>query len=194
MRKKIFVIVLIVFIGIVFFLFLGGDKKKPVKQTAPTPIPIPSDFDKNYSNFNYLSPGKSTYNDVVSINGKPKTSSAFGKKTKLTYLTPNQDYENLVVLDNNTVTYAYEYVFSTYRGVLSEYLKTYGNQLKLYSKDPDGFDWYIFLGSGIGVEAADNLVTRVLYFIPQDKNSFMTNIAKDVGLSETPIEEIGEPF
>lgn len=190
--KKILIIVGVILIIVLIAILISGGGKKETGRTLPTPIPLPSGYEENYSNMNYLRPGKSTIDETIKVNGQPKTTSSFGSKTTLAYNTPNSSYENIAVFENGILQYALEYVYSSYRGFLSDYIKTYGSPVVLYSEAQDRFDWYLFLDKGIGIESSNNDITRVLYFIPQDKNTFLSGVGKDLGIVENPPEEQGE--
>lgn len=191
--KKILMIVTIIFIVIIIAVALST-KKSEKTLIFPTPIPLPSGYDQNYSNMNYLKPGESTIEDTIKINGIPKARSSFGENTELIYETPNSSYTNTAVFKNNVLQYAVEHVFSSYRGFLSDYLKTYGTPLLLYSKNEEGFDWYVFLEHGVGIESSNDEITKILYFVPQDKNSFLETVGSEVGISEEPLDPIEEVF
>lgn len=184
------VLVFIVFASAISIYFFPN-KTGP----APKPIPLPSSFEKNYNNFNYLIPGKSTYEDVVKLNGAPYSSKEEGGKTILLYRTPNSTYDNTVVLENNVVEYAIEYVYSSYRGLYSDYLKKLGNpDLSLYLDNPDQPSWFVFLSKGVAIESSNDEITRIVYFIPQSKEQFMNGVGKLLNLKDTPPAIQGEPL
>lgn len=140
-------------------------------------------FSQNYSNINKLTPGKSTYSEVLKKNGKPVSEKVDAYTTTLAFETPNSTFENIAVLKNNILEYAVEYVYSSYRGAYSDYTNKYGApELHLYSDM--GYDWYIFLNEGVGVEASNNEITRIVYFTPQEKSEFINNIATPLNMSE----------
>ena len=197
MKTKIFfigallLILFVIFSLILFVIF--SYKNRGEKPVLPTPIPIPTDFNIDYSKINLLQPGKSSFNDVIKTVGHPYSSSSFGTKRVLYYQTPSLDFKNMVILEKDVVVYALEYVFGNYRGNYNSYVYSYGQpSLSLY--DPKSyFNWYIFLKSGIGIESSNNEVTAVLYFIPQSESGFLSSVAKDLGLlKESP--EKDEPL
>lgn len=155
---------------------------------TPTPIPVPSDFNRDYSNLNKLIPGKSTIVDVEKINGFPSSTRTSGTQTTMYYPTPSKEHSNVVVLENGTVKYALDNVFGNYRGNYGDYSKTYGQpDMHLYNSEPGNyFDWYVFLKYGFGIENSIGGITRIVYFAPQSKESFMDTIAVDIGLLATP--------
>lgn len=193
--KKILIIIAALLIAALIAVFIST--KEPMgTQVLPTPVPLPSDYDKNYSNMNYLKPGKSTIGETIKINGRPKTKSSFGSKVTLAYATPNSSHLNTVVFKNNILQHAIEYVYSSYRGHLSDYIKTYGTPGRLFSNEEDGLDWHLFFENGIGIESSNNDITRVLYFIPQDKKSFLETVGKELEITEAPpmpVEEVLVP-
>lgn len=175
----------------IFMSFFSPFNNKP--QAKPSVVAIPSDFKKDYSRIIYLVPGKSTYNDTLQLLGSPISETSDKNKTVLAYSTPNPDFKNVVVLENGVVNFATEYVYSTYRGTYPNYIKKYGQpDLNLYSKVGEGYDWFIFLKKGIGVESSNNEITRIVYFVPQDKNSFINNIASFLSLLQIRPEPQGE--
>lgn len=186
--KKGLVILLILIFVFALFLLISGLKNSPRKQPANTgPIPVPSDFNVDYSHLNKLIPGKSTREDVEKINGLPSSASTFGNNTILYYPTPSSQYKNTVAIENGKVKYAIENVFGEYRRTYESYVKAYGQpDLHLYNSNGDYFEWFIFLRFGVGVENSAGGITRILYFVPQSKDDFMNGLAKDVGLSLDP--------
>lgn len=171
--------------------FFFPTNRKP--QAKPPVVPVPSDFKRDYSRIIYLIPGKSTREDVLKMLGSPVSETIDKKRTVFNYPTPNSSFVNIVVLENGVVSFAVEYVFSTYRGVYSDYATKYGQpELNLYSSDGVGPDWFIFLKKGIGVGSSNNEINRVVYFVPQDKNSFVNNIASFLNLSQIRTEPQGE--
>lgn len=159
----------------------------------PPVIPVPTDVKKDYSRIIYLTPGKSTYDDVLKTLGSPVSETNVGGKRVLNYPTPNTSFENVVVLQDNIESFAVEHVYSSYRGVYSDYTKKLGQpDLHLYSKTEEGFDWYIFLNKGLGIESSNNEITRIVYFVPQDKSSFMGSVGGFLGLLQAPPEPQGE--
>lgn len=177
-----------VFIFISFFFPLNRkDQKKP-----PV-IPVPSDFKKDYSKINLLEPGKSTHEDVLRLLGTPVSQGEYKNKTVLYYPTPNLSFKNTVVVEKNIVSFAVEHAYRGLRGNYSTYTTKYGHpELNLYPEIEGGYDWFIFLKNGVGIESSNNEVTRIVYFIPQDKTSFINNIAGFLSLSQTPPEPQGE--
>ena len=184
LKKGLLIFLVLIFV-IALFLFMSGSKSNQKKQPANTgPIPVPSDFNVDYSHLNKLIPGKSTLEEVEGINGLPSSASTFGNNTILYYLTPSSQYKNTVAIENGKVKYAIENVFGEYRGTYDSYVKAYGQpDLHLYNSDGSYFDWFVFLKFGIGVENSAGGITRILYFVPQSKDDFMNGLAKDVGLS-----------
>lgn len=177
----------VIFILVLIFLTYLGIFTSPKKNSpSPSPIPLPKDLSVNYSNLNYIVPGKSTIGDVKKINGKPEKTSSFGEKTYLYYPTPFKGYENVVLLKNGVVTYAQESVFGSYRGSYSLYADSLGQpDITLYANnDPLGFPWYVFLKSGLAIRSSNNYIRGVIYFVPQNKISFMKDVASDLKLSE----------
>ena len=182
---------LLFLIPVFIFVSFFSTNKKP--STKPLVIPVPSDFKKDYSRIIYLVPGKSTYDNVLKILGSPISEVIDKNKTILNYPTPNPDFKNTVVIENGTVSFAVEYVYSAYRGAHTEYTTKYGQpELSLYSGEGEGYDWFIFLKKGIGIESSNNEITRIVYFIPQERGSFINNVANFLGLLQTRPEPEGE--
>lgn len=189
-QNKILVIlaaaVLVVFFVLILLIILPS-KSSPVMQVSlqATPIPIPTDTSINYSNFNKLTPGKSTLNDVEKINGAPSRISTVGDKTYLYYPTPVKGFENKVLIRYGVVIYAVENVFANYRGYYDSYTKPFGSpDFAMYSTDGFDYPWYVFLTSGLAVQSSGNYITGIIYFSPQNKTNFINNISSDIGLSE----------
>jgi hypothetical protein len=184
--KKILIIVLVVSVLITILVLASG--KGGQKEPLPTPIPLPTGYEQNYSNLNLLKPGESTVEDVIAANGEPKSRSSSGDRVTLTFETPNSSHQNIAVFNNGILLYAVEYVYADYRGNLSDYIKTYGTPEKMYSEPEEGFDWFIFLDNGVGVESSNDFITRIVYFVPQDRISFLQTIGEDLEIIESAPE------
>jgi len=205
MTKKVEIITLtlvaIFFFLIIMLFFLRFFS--PVKniglisQPTPTPVSVnsnpsrsqgssPADLDTSYSNLNLIVPGKSTTKDVEKINGLPISSSTTGDKAYLYYPTPFKGLFNKILLINNVVVYAQEAVFSNYRGDYNSFTQSFGQPaFTIYNEQsPLDFPWSVFLEHGVAVQSSSNDVTGIIYFVPQEKVSFITNVANDLGLSE----------
>jgi len=191
-------ILLLIFIPIVLYLQFAAKNPTPSTQ-IPTinlhPTPIPSDFTQSYNSFNQLSPGKSDLKTIEQINGPAISSTKSGNKTYLYYQTPSADYQNTVALKNGVLSYSLENVFGDYRGVYSDYTAAYGQpDLTLYNKNSTDFQWFIFLKQGLGLEVGGNDIAQILYFIPQSKNSFISNLAPELNLVESEPQPQDEPI
>lgn len=185
MKKLLIIGVAIFALLIVIVLGNGGGSQE---EPLPTPIPLPTGYEQNYSNLNYLKPGVSTIEDVIAANGEPKSMASSGNKTKLTFETPNSSHQNIAVFNDNILEYSVEYVYADYRGNLTDYIKMHGSPLEMYSESEEGFDWFIFLNSGVGIESSNNLITRIVYFVPQDKESFIKTIGEELEITQNPPE------
>lgn len=187
-----------VFIAIVFTVFQKepAPKESPVAPTPTTSVainpprtPLPVDLEKNYSNLNKVVPGKSTFNDVKKLNGAPQSVSRLDDKTYLYYKTPLESYINKVLIEKNIVVYSVENVFGSYRGRVSDYSSKYGlPDITLFEKG-DSYSWYVYLNEGIAIENDGKDVGAILYFIPQNKNSFMQTIARELNFVSDPLPE-----
>lgn len=192
--KLIFSLLVLLFIfAAVALYFLISSQKPIIKNSSPTPFPVPTDLNTDYSNFNLLVPGGSTIRDVERISGAPASKSTFGDKTVLYYKTPSDEYKNIVVIKSGLVYYAVENIFGNYRGTFDRYVSVFGEpDIKVYQPRAL-YPWYIFLKSGVGIQSiANGEIAAFLYFAPQDQNSFMINIARDLGLSINPPNEDNE--
>lgn len=187
-----------VFIAIVFTVFQkeSAPNESPVAPTPTTFVainpprtPLPVDLEKNYSNLNKVVPGKSTFNDVKKLNGAPQSVSRLDDKTYLYYKTPLERYINKVLIEKNIVVYSVENVFGSYRGKVSDYSSKYGlPDITLFEKG-DSYSWYVYLNEGIAIENDGKDVGAILYFIPQNKNSFMQTIARELNFVSDPLPE-----
>lgn len=182
--KKVFIItgfIILVFITVVVFL------QKPNQQVSTTQNKttiVPKDFTKDYSSLNKLFPGKSTKDDVLKINGAPLSTTTNGDETTLYYPTPSKEFKNIVVLKNNVEFYSIENIFNSYRGTYENFQTAYGKpDLTLYNTNEDPYLWQIFLNQGLGVETNKKDIMKILYFIPQTEEGFLSTIAKEQNLS-----------
>ncbi len=192
MKNLRFLIVLfIVFVTVLSaYFFLKGTQNKTV--VVPTPRPIIQNLEKDYSFLNKAVPGRSTSEDVVGINGSPNSTSKTEGKTIFFYQTPSNNYKNMVVFKNNTEIFAVENVFGNYRGDYKSFQTAYGDpDLVLYSNGP--FVWSIFLRQGVGIEGNNKDISKILYFVPQRKEEFLSSVAKDLGLLQESNHEVLRP-
>ena len=181
---------LIVIFVILMWLFLYNSQ-----SSRPKPLPTTLTFEENYNNFNFILPGKSNYDEVIKLNGKPYSTSEEGGKLTMLFKTPNSTLDNVVVMENGIVKYAIEYVYSSYRGFYSDFLKKYGGpDLSLYLSNQENPDptWFVFLKHGVAVESTNNEIVRIAYFVPQGKEGFMGEIGAFLELSDSPPEIFDE--
>lgn len=182
----------LIILPLAIFLILNGGASLKNTPIEPKPLPMPSDTTKNYSNINRLVPGKSTFDDVIKINGKPESYSTFGNKTYLYYPTPLGGYRNVVLLENKKVLYAEERVFGPYRGTLVDFQNRYnGSFVKMY-QEGEPFTWYVYLDRGLGIKSdLQGTIGAIVYFVPMSKKEFIKNVATDLGITEE-LREISE--
>lgn len=195
--KKLYIVfgifLTVFFIFVLIGYFSQPTQKKPVPNENQTNI-SPDALKADYSNLNKILPGQSTISDVVRLNGQPTSTKTIGSKKYLYFQTPIKTFNNFVVFEKGVVVYALENVFGEYRGRYENFTSSYGQpDLTLYD-NTSSFIWYIFLQNGVGVQTNGKDVTGILYFIPQNENSFLSGIAEDVGLSRaTPRPEVLRP-
>lgn len=188
--KKIYLILGIIILGafiLVLVSFIKGTKEIPV----PTPRPISSSLEKDYSYLNRIVPGKSTIADTIKVNGNPASTKPQDSKTYLYFQTPIRNILNTVAFKNGVEIYALENVFGNYRGMYDNFTGSYGEpSLTLYS-NASSLSWYIFLQNGLGVETNGKDISQILYFTPESESSFLDGIAKEIGLSKaTPRPDV----
>lgn len=187
-NKKIILAIVIIFIVFIvliastLFLQPGNSNYTFTRPQAPTPTNI----EQPYSFLNQLSPGRSTIADVDNIAGKPTSIKKVGDKTYLYYNTPVSGLKNSVLLINNVVYYIYEHVFGNYRGTYNDFLKNYGvPDFVLYNQSGA---WHVFLSKGVVVQANNNLILELVYFLPQGEEAFYKNVAADLGLTKKNLQ------
>lgn len=187
MKKAYFLIggfVVLFFILIVLFL-LPQKRRETNPQNTPLPV-VRGDLKNNYNNLNKVLPGKSSISDVVAVNGQPASSKTLGSKTYFYYNTPITGFENVVVFENNVVIFALENVYGDYRGTYENFINAYGGENFVLYEKGSPFVWKVFLNNGLGVQTNGKEITALLYFVPQDENYFIHNIADALGLSKQP--------
>lgn len=159
----------------------------PYKVTRPSPLPLPTDLEKNYSNLNKVVPGKSTLNDVERINGASLSVTTTGEKTYMYYKTPLKSFTNTVLVEKGVVVYSKEYVFGSYRGSVESFKTNFGEpDITLFDKIYE-YPWYVYLDKGIAIENDGKDILMVLYFIPQNKDNFIKSFTQELNLSIEPI-------
>lgn len=195
--KKLYIF-LGIFLAISFSIVIVNLLLSVQKNTAPsqTQRPTsPTEIKRDYnSNLNKTVPGKSNISDVIKINGTPSSRKKIGSKDYLYFKTPIDVFNNVVVFDNGIEVFATENVFGDYRGTYDSFMKAYGKPNLTLHDNISPFVWKIFLQQGVGVQTNGTDITQVVYFVPQEEDSFMQNVGKDLGLSkETPKPESLSP-
>lgn len=144
---------------------------------------------QDYSNLNTLTPGQDTLEDVLEISGEPSRVEDSDGKTYLFYSNPFDEDGNYVVLKNNKVDYVFEYVFGEYRGTRTEYIEQRGEpSLELTGVGGHGL-WSVFLTDGVMIATSGEKINSIIYFVPQDIDTFINGLAKELGLSTTSAQE-----
>lgn len=178
--KTIFILSLGIFIIILLIVFVPS----LLNPSPNKPVYSPLSFDKDYSSLNKTLPGRSTIADVEKINGKPDLTESKNGEVYLYYKTPSSALNNLVVFKNGVEIFAFENIFSNYRGAYEDLAKAYGQPDVTLYKNQSHFLWQVFLKDGVGVETDGENILAIIYFIPQDKNSFMRSVGTGMGFSE----------
>ncbi len=187
MKNKVLIfLAFLLFILIIFTTYLNITNKRSI-QTSNISNPInnfPSNTTKDYSNIRYLTPGKSTLLDIKKINGEPLRTKIIGNEEYLYYRAPFGNL-NPVLIKNNILVYASEYVFGSYRGKYSDFINAYGDPDKVFY-DNYGFSWSVFYKRGLAVQRSSNEIARIIYFVPNNITLFYETVVKDFELSENP--------
>lgn len=197
--KKILTFLLVAVLVFVFAYLLtrGAGKITPQRVEKQEPfggrVFQKDDFTKDYSSLYKTTPGKSSPPEVIKINGSPNSVVKKENKTYFYYNTPSRDFKNIVLFENDIEVFALENIFGDYRGDFQSFSKAYGQSIKLYDKNSP-FIWHVFLQKGIGVETNEKDITKVLYFVPQDENSFLVSISGELNLAkDVPRPEVLRP-
>lgn len=188
-KNYIFFILIIIFI-IVFFLFFINF----ITKTDFFPIGPQGSYklEEDYSQLKDIELGISTENDVQKINGKPYKVVKESGKTYFYYATPLEEVKNKVIFKNNRAIFAQEHIFENYRGSFTNYVGGFGSEdIVLY--EDDSYPWYVYLDDGVMIQSTNDLITGLVYFLPQDRKSFFDRIAPELNLSEDNLENTGSP-
>ena len=194
-KKKIIFLIFSVFLIMVYLVFTVLLFRNTQTSDIPTRSkPLPKTLEEEYSNLNKLIPGKNTVNDVIKTNGYPQDTLSENGKTYLYYNTPFEELNNVVLIENNVVTYAHEWIFGNQRGTYDKNSSPLGPPgLILYSEDAFDLPWFAFPEKGTMIRVSDVVITEAVYFVPQDKESFLKSVVvSDLEISEKIPE--GEPF
>ncbi|MBP9716873.1 MAG: hypothetical protein KBD51_02915 [Candidatus Levybacteria bacterium] len=185
----LFILILVIIFVAILAIFLINSRNAN-NNSSPT-LKV-NNLEKDYSRLDEITPGKTTLEDVKEINGEPKTVTNEGRKTYLSYKTPSEAFENIVVVENNRVIYVKENVFGSYRGTVGDFQSKNGDpDLLLFGET---YGWSVYLNKGVAIEHDSKDIGTILYFVPQSKESFMNSLAKELKLTETPIVEDEPPF
>jgi hypothetical protein len=184
------VFLVFLFLAYMFLVFLNPQKSDYVFKHQP--IPMPTNIETQYSNLNQLIPGKSTLEDIDSVAGIPASMQKADNKITLSYNTPVKEVKNIVLVKNGVVYYVLENVFGGYRGTYDAYVNSFGQpNFILYENTGLFYPWYVFLKKGVMVQSANNIITKIVYFIPQSENDFFNNISPELNLSRKNLKEQG---
>lgn len=186
-KNKILIIagLFVIFTLLFNLLFISLNKKATIPSSGQKyPVPsLPSNSKTDYSKLSKIVPGTSTLNDLKKINGEASRVKTSGNEIRLYYNAPFGK-ENPVLVQNNVVTYASEYVFGEYRGNYTNLLKAYGKpDITLYER---GFLWNVFFEQGLAVQGSSDEIARIIYFVPNNQSLFYNTVFKDFNFSETP--------
>lgn len=137
------------------------------------------------NDFQSLTPGKATLEDVKRLKGKPISTKKQGEQTYLYYPTHSEDYKNSVVVEKDRVKFSLENVFDSSKGFLNDYKKRFGDpDFTIYDSEDDVVVWNIFLKGGVGIASfGEGEIAKILYFEPQSKDEFLENVAASLGLT-----------
>lgn len=184
--RYLIIFLILVLLAIFFLAYLSfGTKRSTEKSNYSTSeLPVPRDFNVDYSKINLLIPGKSTIEDVERINGKPESKVNVENNVYFYYKTPSADYKNVVAIKDGIVQYAKENIFRGLRGTYMDYQTRFGNpSLTLYDiNNPLNLEVSVFLKYGVAVGHQDDYVAWILYFTPQEGSAFIKSIAADLKL------------
>lgn len=183
-KVLIIIILFLIFLPLIGLLFVNLNKEQsPSPKQEYLVRPLPSNPEADYSRLPKIIPGTSTLNDLKKINGEASRVKASGNEVRLYYNAPFGN-ENPVLVRNNIVIYASEYVFGNYRGSYTNFMKAFGRpDLTLYER---GFLWSVFLEQGMAVLNSSDKIARIIYFVPNNQSLFYDTVFKDFNLSETP--------
>ncbi len=198
-KKIIITMFLIGIFSIIAFILLvisivSGTSFVPGGNNSPSPSPALNSstteaLETEYSQINKITPGKTNFAEAQKINGKANEIKRTTDKTYLFYKTPVESHQNVILVKNNLVVYSTENVYGNYRKTVSEFKSEYGKPNMTLFELNDGYPWDIFLTKGVGIKSDGKDVGEILYFAPQNQQSFMVNIAPELNLSTTPSAE-----
>lgn len=191
MSRKIIILIIVLFLTTtsLFALSLLKNSRAPaLPVVSPTPIQIVPNPRKEQSRLSYVVPGKTNGDDVEKLLGTPSGQSNRGGLTELNFPTNQNNFNNTVVLKQNLTYYTVENVFddSTY-GTTQDFISKFGASYTKLFDTRGGYDWYIFLDQGFGIETNGTQITRLMRFVPQNLASFLSGPGLDMGLSQTQV-------
>ncbi len=177
-------IFLIVFIfSVVFLVAVLLNNQKPGTVTQG---PV---FKK--TSFSNLVPGRSTENDVLKIAGIPAQTKQLGGKKYFYYDTKFKDFKDEVILENGVESFATENVFDSSQGSHDSFRQAFGDGDVYFDGSP--FEWRVFPTNGVGIQTDGKEILKILYFVPNNKNS-LDEIIKEFGFyKERPSGEVLRP-
>lgn len=186
----ILILVLIVTIGLIIFI------QKPQKpsfvppvikmEASPTPSPVIPIIK--------ITPGITTLKQVLEVKGDPINKTAYGESSSaLSYPSQiNPKVKDLIIIsnDDDRVISMVQIVAGYETKTINNYIQELGQpDLKLYGGHR-GFLYNVFLATGqvIVAHQSDGVIIEKITFQPTSKELFLSTTAKQLGLSEKPIE------
>lgn len=182
-----------ILIFIIVLLLVFNQNKKP--DTQQNSFLTPTIVQQKESLYVKFVPGKTTYDEVVKSLGNPTSIRKVGNKTYIWYPTAYSALPNVFVFTNGVLLYDIENFFGDYKKSLNFYTSKYGQpELSLFDKNDDTVEWMLFPKYGIAlcVFSFDSSIVKIMYFVPQTKESFEKNFSEELGLIKTNVHEVLE--
>ena len=78
-------------------------------------------------------------------------------------------------------------------GTTQDFLSKIGTSYTKLYDTRGGYDWYVFLNQGLGIETNGTQITKLIRFTPGNISSFLSGPGLDLGISQAqsaPNEEV----
>lgn len=174
--KTKFLLFLIFFVAVIFLTAIYSlfSQKKEVQ--------VPQTTTKQTS-FSSFSPGKSSEQDFIKNAGAPASQKSSGDKTYFYYGTKNSGTKDVAVFKNGKEDFSLENIFDSSQGSLDSFRQAFGGGNVYFDGSP--FEWRVYPSNGVGIQTDGKEILKILYFVPNNKDS-LDEAIKEFGLSQVP--------
>lgn len=192
--KKLFFFLSLIIIIIIIVIITTFPKNTPPKRITAVSIPTPIPMEIKIKSLEEIQPNKTSLTDLKNSLGSPEKAITKNGMTLFLYPIPDTQRKNKVYISNGTVTYVSEEQIKD-NSLYSDFVKNNNKYEDGILYDPiqigSGLNWYVFANNGIAFLADKNsgYTIQILRFPPTTYNNFLQTTAKNLSLSQTPLDK-----